>query len=253
MARIRPLNPARTAWDYYKQFYETDEPFVIFASGEMIVTDSTPHPSLRRYYNQFNVTLGMTTDDDSVLFFDPECLERVPQAWLTQGGGQYYTADHDTGVAVRLQHWADGQKDVRLPAWLRGRASAYFGGMTESRAHGVPNGQVHAPPIGAPFEVSRPLVLTKEEKEHLATMKAVCAAWCAHTGYVRDEKFGGGYYLTPGGTRRPGNTTRRSDVKDVSIENLTEEHRIHIGLYEWAEERAVESVTQLYVPKRLDL
>jgi hypothetical protein len=90
-------------WDAYEQFHINWARFVQFDDGSLIYTEHSPDPDVRRYYEEFNVTVSCTTDKDCpTLYLSKEAEEPLKTAWLSQGGTQYLVVDHDTKTAMRL-------------------------------------------------------------------------------------------------------------------------------------------------------
>jgi hypothetical protein len=160
--KISGYNYAQQQWDRYRHFHVDNGPFVQFATGELIVVDSTPDPLLLRKYDQYNVSLTFT-GDGHFTFYTPDG-EKLPKAWLTWKGSQYLLVDHDTKRAVAFARWQETNA-ANLPEYLRqGRALIMRDGGN---------------PIGAQVRVNRPYRLSPEEKDWVNTVVQLCRAHCA--------------------------------------------------------------------------
>jgi len=115
-------------WDRYTHFYKNlgGHPFTVFSTGELIVTNPRPDPCFREMVTQSlsgalgGVSLELTSTSPGDFYLNDE---KLPRAWLTQGGGQYLVVDHDTHLCTQLAapHELDRKK---LPVHLR-YAAAY--------------------------------------------------------------------------------------------------------------------------------
>jgi hypothetical protein len=165
--KLPPFDYARQHWDRFRAFHTNNYPFIQFASGELILADSSPDPDLRQHYKPYNLTITMTTDPQCPsLYLEPwvEGAKPVPRTHLTRSGGQYLLIDHCLNTAVRIGYDRDVRKNV--PVNLRNEAYVYFAG------EGLPA-------QGLPIEVSPPRLLSAEEKARITTRVAECRLWAS--------------------------------------------------------------------------
>ena len=181
------FNHAAKQWDTYKAFHNNlhgrwhgNGLFVLFESGEWMVTRGRLRPNERRTYDGFNVALTYTKDAH-FQFTTPDG-ENVPTAWLTQGGSQALMVDLDTKRAYALATYYkhDGCVKDQLPAHAK-QASLYVAGpkATPTTHHGI--------------ELARPdKAFTKENKAWMNDVRAVCTAKYRISGstyYVPSYKY----------------------------------------------------------------
>lgn len=128
-------------WDAYKAFHLGVSPhgvhplthgnsvFVLFDSGELILTKRMPEPNERCHYADIGVTLTLSKELDIDLW-TPTGL-KVKKAWLEDNGSQWIMVDHSSGRAVRTDVVLNtrDRKITRptIPKRFQGYA-AYIGG-----------------------------------------------------------------------------------------------------------------------------
>lgn len=127
--KLPTFDHARKKWDNYHHFHVDHHGrygyplFTQFETGELRVNHARLKPAARIYYEKFDVSL--TSTNDGVHSFLTPDGEKVPTAWLTQGGSQTLLVDHDLGRAYRLVSRYVNDRQA-LPSYLRGSCLAYL-------------------------------------------------------------------------------------------------------------------------------
>lgn len=166
--KMPAFEPSRRRWDEFKQFHIQSGKFVDFESGECIWVHPAPDPCDRRMYSARQVQIVSTADSDCPDLFDPSTGEKLPTAWLTQGGQQMLAIDHEFNMAVGLRATNSGRSanlPQGIPTHLHSRAAVYWGGEGQKP---VGRSQVHYNP---------PLVLTLEQKRGVSALRDQCQVW----------------------------------------------------------------------------
>lgn len=168
-------------WDQYKAFHiliggswdRYKRPIVQFDTGEMIVRRSYLRPATRKTYDDLNVTLFQADDIGYSSSRYRSHLQRLRTdlrdpdgnkvAWsqLTKGGSPLMLWDHDTN---RIVTCAPMHSNKMIPERLRSVACAYFAGPGSA-------------PVGVDTTITTPAKLNKDEKDHIAHIRAACKAW----------------------------------------------------------------------------
>lgn len=172
------FNHTERKWDEFKEFHNNitpwhnnyKTPFVLFESGEFIITSNYFNPSKRKQYQTLNLSLFMTRDMSwrswlkPIKFTTPDGDE-IKRSWLEVGGSQTMVHDHDSQRTVRLG-WTDSSKsNALIPLRFRSIAYMYCAGKGE-------------PPIGrSQVAIRQPDPLNKEENRHVRDLVAACKAW----------------------------------------------------------------------------
>lgn len=176
--RLPTFEHSLAQWDRFRAFhidhrggrYGYGPAFVQFDTGELICELNYPRPNMRKEYKDLNVRVFATGDRHN--YYHREARYTTPDGeplkntWLHYGGAmQYLLHDPDTKRVVRLGTSGSGHSGV-IPARFRGAriCSVYFPGPGE-------------PPIGAPVNVTKPLPMTREERDHINALRAACKAW----------------------------------------------------------------------------
>lgn len=176
------FNHTEKKWDEFKEFHNNvtpystynsyKTPFVLFESGEFIITSNYFSPSKRKQYQTLNLSLFMSRDMSwrswlkPIKFTTPDGDE-VKRSWLEVGGSQTLVHDHDSQRTVRLgSKWTDSSKSNSLiPLRFRSVAYMYCAGKGE-------------PPIGrSQVAIRQPDPLNKDERKHVHDLVAACKAW----------------------------------------------------------------------------
>lgn len=154
-------------WDRFEAFHNTlhgtwpSRLFVLFESGEWMITRSRLKPLERRTYEDFGVALTYT-QDNHFQFATPDG-EHVPTAWLTQGGSQTLMVDLDKRRAYKVSAVHAGKID-QLPRHAK-TARLYVPGPWAT------------PVTRAGIELARPdKEFTKGHKQWMDDVRAVCTA-----------------------------------------------------------------------------
>jgi hypothetical protein len=186
-------------WDRFRAFhmdhrngrYGYGPAFVQFDTGELICELNFPRPDMRKEYKDLNVRVFATGDRHN--YYHREATYTTPEGeplkngWLHHGAMQYLLHDLDTKRVVRL--YTSGDFSGVIPTRFRGSrmCSVYFPGPGE-------------PPIGAPVKVTKPLPMTREERDHVNALRAACKAWdelAPAEEKTRERKVYGGTYKEP--------------------------------------------------------
>ena len=165
-------------WDRFREFYNEVEvgqhyynnPFIMFETGEFIITRSRFNPTARKHYGRLNISLHGSTDARwSTFLKNKNAKLKTPDgdevlfSWLNDGRYQTILVDHDSGRVVRCS--IDPDCDKRIPARLRHCANVYFACDKE-------------PPIGGkPLILTEPAQLTGIDKKHVDYIVSACKAW----------------------------------------------------------------------------
>jgi hypothetical protein len=174
-------------WDEYGEFYHSrgyTHPFVRFATGELIVTQSKFDPGMRRRYKDYNMSIVSTTDDGCPpLYFEQQPKtpavnpdKPVPKAWLTEGGGQTLLIDHDTCTAISLERdfrqvHVRNDENLMVPVRFRTNALAYIAGPHE-RPQAMQSAGIK---ISKPWRYDDPD--RNKHRNHIKDLIASCTAW----------------------------------------------------------------------------
>lgn len=184
---IRPeWVPVMQRWDAYRAFHigvsshglhpvmHGNSVFVLFDTGELILTKRMPEPNERHHYTDIGVTLTLSKELDIDLL-TPTGL-KVKKAWFDDSGSQWILVDHSSGRAVRTDvvlHTRDRKiKRPNVPQRFNSYA-AYIGGPG---CHPVGSGQF----------VVRPTIRDMPEAER-AKIAEMERAFRAHMTLVEHE------------------------------------------------------------------
>lgn len=147
------LDLNKADFNNFSRFSLVSDGFLVFESGEVCYTRSSPDPEHRRHYAAYGVTVFMPGDSHTPKMFLPTG-EPVPAAQLElpQGGRPYLIHDYATDVIKRLDYkWA--RKDLQVPTPLSGYP-VYWAGAG-------------AIPVASPIVVSAANTFTKEERAYV--------------------------------------------------------------------------------------
>lgn len=147
-------------------------PFVLFETGEFILTQARFKPKRRGEYKHLGVSILASTDYDfAKMLKDRKLLtpdgDEVLPSWLNQKAYQSLWVDHDHNRVVRLGYGRGKEHREAITPRLRSYASLYYASGND------------APVGGGMIEVSRPSKLTKDERAHIDMLRAACKAWDA--------------------------------------------------------------------------
>lgn len=163
-------------WDSYRRFHQNiGQDFVLFDTGEMILTRGHWDPTHRRVYEKRGFQVIGTGDTGLPTMIMPEGTT-VKAAWLAHHGQQLLFADLKSKKVVGMEDARRPQSDgdyrrlfhqmrSRIPASLRSRAEVYFAGSEDE-------------PVGYPVRINRPIPPTPEERVRLRELQDACRAWC---------------------------------------------------------------------------
>lgn len=158
------VNEPNVWWGY------NASPFVLFETGEFIVTQARFKPERRGDYDKLGISICASTDYFfAKLLQDRKLLtpdgDEVLPSWLNQKAYQSLWVDHDHNRIVRLQYdRGKAHRDAITPR-LRDKATIYYASTKD-----MPVG-------GGMIEVNQPNKLTKDERAHLNMLRAACNAW----------------------------------------------------------------------------
>lgn len=160
-------------WDRYKAFHMLphprrewmdNSPMVLFDTGEFMVIRDSWAPGTRKVYEDLNVQIVSTTDDDCPALFAPLTDKPVAKTHLNWGGQQILWIDHDHKMAVGLQSLASADWKRGVPERLRTHAEVYYYGA-------------HAPPLGHPVTVTKPRKYDPEIREASDDLLRAARVW----------------------------------------------------------------------------
>lgn len=168
----------RRRWDAHREFHCISGPITVFETGELIVTDASPHVNHRRHYEDYNVELVSTGDRSAAggmcvgTLYAPDGTE-VPNAWLYDSGQEHLLIDHDTHMAVRIDGYRRCYRDNEGKLVSRGSDLDLMPGVPE-RFQPIAFAYIggpQCPPVGcaqivawAPFNKAG---YTLEQREHI--------------------------------------------------------------------------------------
>lgn len=220
---------SQVEWDEYRAFHvlvgdswdRYRKPIAQFDTGEVIIRSHYLRPSRRKQYGAFNISLFQASDisysrtDHRVWSHlyrlrtdlrDPDG-NKVAFSQLLKGGAPLMLWDHDTN---RIVTCGGLNKNTTVPVRFRDKARAYFAGAG-------------SPPVGGQTRITTPAKLDKEEKTHIANVRAACKAWyeLGEEGKQHEEK----YYIV----RRPLPSNEVLNVSDFL--SLPLSSRIQLARY----------------------
>lgn len=168
--QVPAFNHAEAKWDKYQAFHnlhgrryswDTDGLIVTFDTGEAIVTRSYVKVDQRGPFKDFNISILSPRDPRFPRVTTPDGTP-VPQNWLTRGSVQHFIVDHDSGRVTALGSMF-ANKDIPL-RFRKFNVCAYLSG----------SGSI---PDGVPVKLAQTKRLTKDERAHIAKLRAQCRAW----------------------------------------------------------------------------
>lgn len=190
--QLPEFNHNEKQWDMFKEFHNNitpypsynsyKPPFVLFESGEFIITSNYFNPHKRKPFTELGLTLFMTRDIPwrtwlKPLEFKTPDGDEIKRSWLEVGGSQTLVHDHDTKQVVSLG-WVDSHKtNDHIPLRFRSIAYVYCAGKGE-------------PLIGrGPVKIRQPDPLSKDERKHVQTIKNACKVWYELSG-AKEKRWG---------------------------------------------------------------
>jgi hypothetical protein len=157
-------------WDRYERFHvQIGQHFVLFDSGEMIVTTrkARPHERGRTYHGLTFLTSHDRHDAFRMMYADKARTQPVKQSWLSSG---LYLIDHEQNQMVYLDSYAlpgcaNAEALRNVPEWvIKTGFTAYCGGNERD--------WISAAKVGY-FQTVR---LSKAHKDNLRLLKKCCEA-----------------------------------------------------------------------------
>jgi hypothetical protein len=159
----------------------------------VVATMNSIGVDVRHHYRDINLQLVSTTDTKCPALLTPDGRP-VPMAWLAQGGMQSLLIDYCTKRAVALE-------GTRNPKWLQACPNRFV--TARNKATNAPDcwkirawipGEGQNPIGSGLIDVSIPTTnkdwVTPEQKEHIATVVAVCNAAMSLQNAPRDSSTG---------------------------------------------------------------
>lgn len=174
--QITAFDQSKAQWDLHRAFYRRTVHVASRARGNIIVTTFdtgeamvaaySPGTTLRGRYAAHQFTLFTGRDPVTIAEMHLPSGERVPQAWLRPSG--LFLHDHDTNHIVSMARCTayDTWDGGLIPPRLRGVGQVYFMG---DRA---------APQPSRAITITRVVVPTPAEREHVTTLQHAARLWC---------------------------------------------------------------------------
>ena len=196
---IGDLPPEHKRWDHHRAFHwqlasndwatahAHNTLFTVFETGEVIVRGAHAAPDDRRKYGQLGLELLLTSDNCPKLV-TPDGVP-IPNAWLTDGGGQTLLLDVATSLVYGLYQHKEDEKQLLnrgVPSRFITRhwptLGAYFPG---------PGREPVAAPVTMAVPHSHKILVSDEERQHVETLVNVARAEHALSGEALPKYYGG--------------------------------------------------------------
>lgn len=161
------FDEGKRRWDHWRAFHNyLAGGFVLFDTGEMVLTSSSFDPGGRTKYGAVGVEIIGTNDWHPYVLKSPDG-RKLMKSWLDVKGQQQLAVDLHTGIAVSIEnrggHRFPAEWQKAIPTRFHGQCTVYWPGAERT-------------PIGGSIKIVRPRAMIEDEKKHLAALKDAAMA-----------------------------------------------------------------------------